>query len=222
MGRRSWEIKDDRERIMMTIMMEFNPWITDCQWGGEPGTFCYWAKPEPGDLVQCQTQRTPNHWCWAWLVEHKDDRPDGSWLLRELGGEQTCYMHNEMLRAFRGINPERLLEGHQHKFYRKAVKAFSGEGVDYLTRFGGIAWPDRHSKTATFGVRPHVWAMKCGAPKDQRYVVDPVPITMTYNSRTTIKSIAAEITALGDIDWEARTKLVEGGGGRLTTDVVAA
>lgn len=104
--------------------------------------------PKPGDIVKCQTQRHTSRWMFAWLVEVHGY---SEWLLREIGGERTCRMSNENLTALPGYLP---LEGHQFlalEVCRYAAWKFTDQ--EYTPRWGGIEFPDRHSRDGVVTIR---------------------------------------------------------------------
>lgn len=214
----------DRERILTSILMHVSPYIEDYRFKGEPGVFtgAYWAKPEPGDVVKCVTQRWPSKWCWAWLESAADDRTD-RFMLREFGGEERCDMQNETVWALRGLRPEHLLEGAQWKFYVKVCKAM--QEIDrFQASLSGVVWPDRHSNVATIGLRPHILLSPSGAPENKRWVSKPIAFAFEHKAKTKISDIVEAVRPHVPKDrdgWEF--VLVDGGSGRcdLPVQVIA-
>lgn len=194
MGRRHYltdsVTMSDRERLLTVVTMfgcaafprfghQENPVRSGWEWREE--------NIRPGDLVQCQTQRTPNHWCVAWLEDFLQDTHWGrTYLLRELGGEGLCRMSNERVYALRGVPPYLLLEGLQWRSYVKVSKAISH--LDrYHVRFQDLTFPDRHSRKGTIALRPHIFRV----PRDMR--ARPIEVSVCFTARTRIRDLAQAI-----------------------------
>ena len=227
----------DRERLLTTIMMRVGPFMEDARHGRSEPTFgVYWADPKPGDLVKCETQRTPSKWAWAWYEEHGEHANDkhcwgrhghACYLLRELGGESLIHMGNESLIALRGFGADELLEGQQFRFYVKVLKAFGRLGKRYGSQsmlYAGVVWPDRHSKRATIGIRPHAFSsptIEGDYSRGNRTIVKPIPVVLEHNSRTRIRDIVEALKDVGKIDWQEHALEVSGRGGLMTAPLVA-
>lgn len=189
----------DRERILSAVAMrmvsphrfafEADHWETDL------------SKIRPGDLVKCGTQRSVNRWNIAWYIGPSDDPRDAQdpghvHLLREIGGETQCRMSNESISAIRGIPARWLLEGHQWRAYVKTQKAVDNIG-HYNLKLSGVAFADRHTKTAQVAVRPHLFRVKGQ--------VRALGVPVEFNSRTTIAGVERAIRAATDgFDWSSR------------------
>ncbi len=144
------DIANDRVRLLTIIAMSA-PTITERGYGS------YWdTEVRPGDLVRCQTQRTPNRWCFAWYEgSGKDEALGGAEYhdLRVLGGDERTRMFNESVMALRRpLFP--LLEGLEWQTYVLIRRAFSDVACSYLCRFrdADFAIDDR---IVTVTIRPH-------------------------------------------------------------------
>lgn len=200
---------EDRERLMMTILMFMSPFVEDHLYDGKtPDIGQYWAMPEVGDLVKFNPVQIPHRFAWAWLVEHKNTRDDDCWLVRVLGGEEVCRVENASLTAFRGIPPEYLLERGHHRFYLKIVEAFRKVDNGTCALFNGVSWPDRDSRKATVSIRPHYTL----SPREGTVLV-PVDFIFKHHSRTTVTAIAAAIRSHApDVEGWGRRKVDHAGG----------
>jgi hypothetical protein len=164
---------------------------------GASGPWLDWRDDEskPGDLVICRTSwRHGAHPFAVGYVVEMYSRSDV--LLRELGGRRLCRMSNEGFYAVRGMSERHhfeLLPGRWHRFYCKVIKAFQ-RGQSYSHLFDSVEFHD--DGTATIWVREK-WDGRGKDENGQPTWSKPYPVTMRWNSRTTIKAILAAMREAG-------------------------
>jgi len=118
----------DRERLLMTVATAVFPG-TQLNAAGPVDVNCArWEtesrRPaEPGEIVWALSSgRGGAHdWSVARMVERL---PHDGMRVRELGGERTCDITNELFYVLRGVRPELLLEGREWRVYEQIRLAF--------------------------------------------------------------------------------------------------
>ena len=147
-----------------------------------------------GDLVICRTSwgRGVHPFVVGYVV---DVYSRSDVLLRELGGRRLCRMSNEGFYTVRGMSDRdlELLPGRWYRLYRKVLKAFR-RGGSWSHLFGGLDFND--DGTATIWVREK-WGGRGKDENGQPTRSKPYPVTMRWNSRTTIKAILAAMQEAG-------------------------
>lgn len=210
----------DKERLLMYLAQRLGPMTaTKPHWGLWVGSH---RDAKAGDLIRCGTQRTMHPFVIAWLAKIDGVGWGERYLLREFGGERTCWMSNEFVQPINNIPAFHLLEGHQFKAYVKTMKAFGRCDHYNDGKFAGIAFPDRHSSVATIGLRPHIFSSPSRAPDGQRYVIRPIRFVVAFTSKTRIRDIISLIkvhTPRGGDAWKPHAEIVNGVGGRTVFDV---
>lgn len=96
--------------------------------------------PCAGELMYCRTG-APSRWKVAWFVAPGPEY--GSAVLREIGGTRLCNMSNEDFLVVTGLHASQLLEGDEHQFREKVIRAFDHRDIPYDRCFGGVEFlPD--------------------------------------------------------------------------------
>jgi hypothetical protein len=169
MAKKCKDTMTDKERILMVIVSELASSLQQSKWrggnvdpiGGVTYTDVeYSCKPNPGDLVVCNSSGrfTPHPYIVGWVQEVRDH---AHCLIRELGSNRLCDISNESFTRINGIRQVDLLEGHHYKFYRKVCvlvsrndnwdyrlrqMTFKGDGTckaSFTPKFGGTAARDQ-------------------------------------------------------------------------------
>lgn len=120
--------RDDKERILLTLLHRLRFRATAITPNEIAGMGAYVdgrmmsreGQPKRGDLVLCASTRQAHDWFVAWYVR---PIPDGA-LLREIGSDRECRVVNEDFRPIRGIDPDLLLEGAEHRFAERIERVF--------------------------------------------------------------------------------------------------
>ncbi len=170
----------DKERILMFLVR--NLMEIDYLGKKKDGSRVVVDHAVVGDLVICSTSGMFNQhpWVVGWVVSIQDQN---AMTLRELGSDRLCNIGNDSFYVVRGVPKDMLLEGAEREFCRKVVKAFV-RGDEYTYRYGGV---DIEGRQATIWIREVF-----GGGKSKPFVC-----TLTWNKRTSIKSILAEMRAAG-------------------------
>lgn len=167
----------DKERILMVVITRIIPglvYLCNNYKQKEEYVKSYMLNPtelEKGDLVYANSSIYPNDFCVGFVDTVHSDRV----VIREIGSQRLCNYYNE---TFTKISKEKLgyeiLEGTQYKTYQKVMKAF--ESTKYYTRFKSISFADR----------------ECVVQAREAYKDETIfEISFNYNSKTSIKTIAA-------------------------------
>ena len=180
----------DKERILMTIINRFIPYLSISYDSTEPlaeSSIFNTTKLKNGDLVVAQTAIHINPFCVGY-VEDVNEK-DGYVLIREIGSTKLCKYYNE---SFICLNKDKLgyeiLEGTQYITYQKVLKAFDYTG--YYVRFMSISF-DKNI---------------CTVKAREAYENDEIfSISFKYNSKTSIKSIA-DMLIDAENEWKDNIK----------------
>ena len=144
----------------------------------------YKTMPKKGDLVLCQTINI----C-PFKVGFVDTIfVDSEMIIREIGTNNTCRIHNENFEVIVGMRKEDLYDRHERVFYEKVVKAFY-KNDSYLYVYGDLdLYEEDGKKKAKISVRKK-WMDLAES--------ETIPIEMEWNSRTSIKSIVKKMVDSG-------------------------
>jgi len=130
-----------------------------------------------GDLVLCLTN--PAHdWAIGFVHEVYDQN---HLMIREIGGNRVCEVYNESFAIIRGMPDLEILDGDRYEFRRKVIKAFKW----------GDEFPHRFSHIEFDGTDAVIWVRFAWGTGD------PFSIPITWDNRTTIKSILAHMREHG-------------------------
>lgn len=163
----------------------------------------YVVKPSPGDIVQCNTQFSPE-WKYAVFLEDNNGANGGHWLLREIGGMKTVRMFNESLSVLVGVPPHIFYEGHQRQLYEWATSAAFSERynpkAEHLVRSGGAEFV---GDILRVWVRPHIFIPDEKTVDGKTVYVKPWFVELKWSEKTRLKDIVDAMIAAGfPREWE--------------------
>ena len=191
----------DRERILMSIA-EFV--ANDLLYPNPDPLFCKGEldnQPKPGDLVQVLSWRQQNPWTFSWLEEIKSLGYDTEYTLRAVGTNLIASTANNSIRKLHykltRMNYN-FLEGVEFLTQAKVRKAINKlDGYSHILHRiefdGAVSWKCERPLTVVIRKR---W-------EDLGY-----RIPITYNKKTTIKDITAQLLSGGYLDDSKFQELV--------------
>lgn len=176
---------DDKTRILTEVIRR-GLW----KWLGTPFRDKQ-AIPRAGDLVKCETGRSPHDWTISFMEKYSQY---GTCVLREIGSQRQCRMENESYSVIDFLDYEDKLEGAQRKFYekiRKCCAALQGEIDNYGHGLWGVRFRD---KTCVVYVRNR-WdhGKYHTAATDYNEVFEGYPISIPFVSRASNKLILSQL-----------------------------